>query len=95
MNIKHLKVNEVFTITLQGNPSTGYLWKFANIDGITLTNQTHKTINGNLVGGPTEITFFFRTDKPGEYNIRLLKVRPWEKNTPPIQTYEETVMVSQ
>ena len=94
MNIRQIKTNEVFAITLQGKPSTGYLWKFVSVDGITLTNQIHRTINENVIGGPTEITFFFRTDKPGEYKVKLIKVRPWEKNTPPIESYEETILVS-
>lgn len=94
MKVREIKISEVFTVSLKGNPSTGYLWKFVNVDGITLANQIHRSVDETTVGGPTFVTFFFRADKAGEYKLKLVKVRPWEKTTPPIEVYEETIMVS-
>lgn len=46
------KIGDKFTVTLDENPSTGYLWYMNVTGGLTIVNDTYLPPNTTLVGAP-------------------------------------------
>ncbi len=97
MQIRQVKVHESFSIILRAIPSTGYLWTYKEIPGLKLISskyETERTGTDGMDFGPTIVTFYFEAQEPGEYELRLRHVRPWEKTAAPISSYEEIICAS-
>lgn len=93
--IAELKVDDVFRITLDGNPTTGYLWVFAapyNEEVVILCGDKYEKPDEKLVGAPVKRTLTFKVVGPGKTGIKLEYRRPWEKKQKPEGTFE--LMVS-
>ena len=88
-----VKANKVFSIRLQGNPTTGYMWTLTNVDAINSSAVTPVEKNGEFgtfkpdlhqkgmvgVGGIFEFTF-----KAGDATNELIPLefaykRAWEQ----------------
>ena len=88
-----VKANKVFSIRLQGNPTTGYMWTLTNVDAINSSAVTSVEKNGEFgtfkpdphqkgmvgVGGIFEFTF-----KAGDATNELIPIefaykRAWEQ----------------
>ena len=88
-----VKANKVFSIRLQGNPTTGYMWTLTNVDAINSSAVTPVEKNGEFgtfkpdlhqkgmvgVGGIFEFTF-----KAGDATNELIPIefaykRAWEQ----------------
>jgi len=87
-------------ISLEGNPTTGYLWKTDKITGEALRQvgepayvQKKPPGGRQTVGGGGTFAFTFLAVKPGKATVRLAYARPWEKNKPPIRSFTATVNV--
>ena len=96
-----VKVGDSVTISLKGNPTTGYSWRTAKLDGQSIeqsgdpkyTVDTHQPgMTG--VGGDRSCSSF-KAAKAGKTQISLEYVRPWEKNTKPVNTFAVTVEVEE
>ncbi|BCN29328.1 protease inhibitor I42 family protein [Anaeromicropila herbilytica] len=89
-------VGEEFNIILSENGSTGYSWAY-KIDhqGLELTNEDTINTNSdsNIVGAPYDKVWTFKAKKAGEYTITFSYSRPWEKETPPINTVTYNIVV--
>lgn len=97
-SIRFIKKDDVFSITLRSNASTGYVWKLATEDNFYVTDIRPARVDLNpldLVGGPSDMIYYVRPKHPGEHRLRFEKRRPWEKNSQPVETYEEIVVVSE
>jgi len=77
---------EVFDLTLQSNPTTGFRWDLAGpVDEAVVSLVEHrymppaKQIPGR---GGSEV-WSFRAVGPGETDIVLVYARSWEKGKPP------------
>ena len=88
-------VGKTFTVTLEANHTTGYVWQLAgdlkkkNIQLISNSYTTnHHAKNMVGMGGREEWTF--KALKVGAGTITFKLVRPWEKNIKPIdvRTFE-------
>ena len=83
-------------IELTGNPSTGYAWETSSTDASVL-----KEVKGaakfkpdtNRIGSPGKVTLLFKAVGEGRTTLKLVYHRPWEKNIPPIRTYQVAVKV--
>ena len=79
-------------LELRGNPSTGYGWQVtANDDSILLSVYKGFVPDTDLVGSPGLEKFSFHVMAPGAASLRLVYSRPWETDTPPVQTFAVTV----
>lgn len=71
-----------YTITLEGNPTTGFIWEYVaeGSGSVELINEAIISQNQdeNLVGAPSLFTFSFRGVKPGRVNLIFEYARPWE-----------------
>lgn len=82
-------------IKLEGNITTGYEWQVISVDETILkpVGEPKYSSESKLAGAGGEFLFKFETKNPGETNLKLGYLRPWEENTEPIETFEITVMV--
>ena len=90
-----VKSGQEFTITLTGNPSTGYMWEIQDLD-TTLFEQVGDaqfvSDNPGLVGSGGSITLTFKALQTGTGVLTLVNHRSWE-DTEPIDTFTVTVIV--
>jgi len=90
-----IKEGQTLAITLQANPTTGYLWEVVECDQSILAQagepdfqpQSHK------IGAPGEQTLHFDTRKSGNTTLTLVYHRPWEKEVAPLETFSLRLMV--
>jgi inhibitor of cysteine peptidase len=90
-----LKNGDDFVVTLEGNPTTGYTWEMAPTENaiVQVVGEPGFQQDNNLLGSPGKITLHFKAIQAGEQTLTLIYHRPWEKDTPPLQTFELTVVV--
>ena len=79
------KVGEDFTISLEGNPSTGYNWDFqAGFDTTMvkfIKSETKSTSQDeNIVGDPSVFSWTFTALKEGSTEATLFYKRQWESD---------------
>lgn len=95
-----LPVGAVHTLLLNGNPTTGFMWKVASQSGDAVRVETglmkpETQANGKvLCGAPTPTKVTLTAEKPGESVIVLEYRRAWETDRPAAQTLTCRVSVS-
>lgn len=89
-----MTVGEFLSITLEGNPTTGYKWQVAEYEDAVLEQQGEGTYTpaGKALGGGGSYLFRFEAVGKGETTLRLIYFRPFESK-PPIKTFEVTITV--
>jgi len=93
-----LKLGDLVTISLKGNPTTGFSWRTAKLDGKSLEQKGEPKYTTNrhqpgMVGVGGMFVFTFKAAKPGKTEVNLEYVRPWEKNKKPVETFTATIEV--
>jgi inhibitor of cysteine peptidase len=91
-----IAAGKTFDVSLKGNPTTGYQWQIKKIEGdaIQQAGNDDYAPDSNprgMVGSGGTFVFHFKVTKSAKTAIRLVYVRPWEKDTPPIQSFEVTI----
>lgn len=72
--------NSTLLITLEGNPTTGYMWDYTT-DGegeIALEHLDAKATDSTLIGSPSTFTYSFYGTKEGNVTLIFEYARPWE-----------------
>ncbi len=89
-------VGETISLTLAGNPTTGYLWELVDIDRAVLAPDPRPAFqaDSSLIGAGGRFTFRLFARKAGSSAVKLSYRRPWEKDVPPLRRIELTVTVS-
>jgi inhibitor of cysteine peptidase len=93
-----VKVGDLVTVSLKGNPTTGYGWQTAKLDGKTIeqsgepkyTTEAHRP---GMVGVGGTFVFQFKAVKVGKTELNLQYARPWEKGKKPAMTFAATIEV--
>jgi predicted secreted protein len=85
-------------IRLRGNPTTGYEWKVAKLEGEAIEQVGEPKYvpddpKGERAGAGGTFVFTFRAAKAGQAALTLAYARPWEKKKEPAQTFALTVEV--
>jgi predicted secreted protein len=78
-------VGKRFTITLEGNRSTGYVWNFVSKPDAKLLKKLTDTIEpkNRAMPGAGELShFYFRCYSKGSATLTFEYARPWETSTP-------------
>ena len=77
-------MGEEFNITIPSNPSTGFEW-WTEFDPQFLTlvgaRSTQDNVSLEMVGVPENDIFTYRAVIPGETEVYLLLLQPWENGT--------------
>lgn len=93
----HLNRGDTFTVQLVSNPSTGFLWKLGTppYDESVLLMRGDKYIRPaeNLCGAAGKRNLEFLAEGSGRTGLKLVYVRPWEKNQPPEKQFNLLVIV--
>ena len=95
-----VKVGDLVVITLKGNPTTGFSWRTAKLDGkaIEQAGDPKYTTNRHrpgMVGVGGTFVFKFKAAKSGKTEVNLEYVRPWEKDKKPVKTFSATIEVEE
>ena len=94
----NLKINDVITIKLESNTTTGYKWNLSEennsgIIAIVSSDYTEKENKDNLVGSGGFETFTFKAVSRGSATIILTYNRPWEKDVQPEKIFKLNTLV--
>ncbi len=99
MNSIVIPLNELFTIDLHGNPTTGFTWRQIQsnevsailefVDSSYKSDQKKKYISG----APGTFSFQYRAKSKGKCILEFEYLRPWEKNTAIANKKEITITV--
>ena len=90
-----ISAGSVMEIMLQGNPTTGYTWTVSSVDEKVLMQMGEAKFKADRKarGSGGTITMRFEAVRVGKTCLRLIYHRPFEKNNPPIKTFEVDVKV--
>jgi len=95
-----ISVNDTLNVTLDGNPTTGYVWDTKELDtsyleqlgDLVYTTQS----TGKLAGAGGTYLFSYKALKAGQTKLTLVYHRPWENNTPTAaEIFEVTVKIQE
>ena len=90
-----LRAGDALEVTLPGNASTGFQWEVKSVDTSILKpgGEPEFKASSNALGSSGQFTLRFGAVAPGQTQLQLIYHRPFEKDTPPAQTFEVTVTV--
>lgn len=85
---------QVFEVALEGNPTTGYTWTvaYASAGRIKKTGEKYRP-KTKALGSPGIMTMKFSAVSPGKASLKLIYHRPWEKNIPPVRSFQINILV--
>ena len=91
----NIRVGSTLEIALEGNPTTGYTWEIAPESGALLSQQGEAEFKsaGSALGSGGIVTLRFKAVQPGNMKLKLIYHRTFEKNVPPIKSYEIGLVV--
>jgi inhibitor of cysteine peptidase len=93
-----LSVGDDLQVTLQADPTTGFLWERVAMEGVgagvleQVGEADFEPANDALGAGGT-VTLRYDAVASGQTVLRLIYHRPFESDAPPIRTLEVTVTV--
>lgn len=94
---QHLKVDQRLTLSLPGNPSTGYRWTLKNSAGAVLDRlgpEVYSTAEDTgIVGSVGVSTWQFKAATPGTGMLVLHYQQPWAADAPPAETFDCKIIV--
>jgi len=84
-----LSEGEILVITLEGNPSTGYIWEVEEGSEkiIRQVGEVEFWAESNLLGAPGKQIMRFQGVGEGQTTLKLVYRRPWEKGIEPLKTF--------
>jgi predicted secreted protein len=94
-----LELGQVFAVTLESNPSTGYRWEWV-VSGQSILEQIGEaefkqpeTGGAPLIGAGGWEIFAFKAVSPGQMILKLVYRRPWEEGVDPLRTFSLHIVV--
>lgn len=90
-----LEQGQTLVLKLASNPTTGYDWEIVDLNGAILeqVGEVDYKSDSALIGSGGVNTYTFRAAGSGNTQLTLVYHRSWEKDIPPIETYELDVTV--
>ena len=88
-------LGDILEVVLKGNPSTGYIWDVVSPENGILkqVGETEFEPDRKARGSGGKIIMRFEAAKQGKTWLKLIYHRPFEKNGPPIKTFEVRLTV--
>jgi len=92
--LAELSEDQVLVISLESNPSTGYLWEVAKISKnvLHLVGKTKFEQTSPLLGAPGKQILRFKPVGAGQSTLTLVYHRPWEKGVEPAREFSIQVV---
>ena len=99
----YLKVGQSLVITLESNPTTGYMWEVEKIDTAVLAQIGETEIipasesesEPQLVGQGGVEVLRFQAQSAGEFTLKLVYHQPWEGGDASPEGFSVTIVVSE
>jgi len=91
-----IKKGNIFIVKLLTNPGTGYSWQIIknNPDQLKpLGDSILEPLESEAPGASENQVFRFSAQKSGSTMLELHYLRPWEKNIPPLKTYQINLQI--
>ncbi len=91
-----VQVGEVIELALEEQGGTGYTWEFNKLDEKhfqVLNNETRHPAGRPLIGGPVLKVWHLKTIAPGDANISLDYLRPWEGRAKAVKHFQVNVHI--
>lgn len=90
-----LKTEQTFRVTLDGNPTTGYLWEVdaGSTAPVRQVGEAEFKPASQAIGAGGQQTLTFRTASTGQGTLKILYHRPWETGIAPEQVFEVHIIV--
>ena len=91
-----LRVGQRFSVALRANDSTGYSWKVVSSGEpeVRMEGEPAFVADSHMAGAGGTLTYRFRAARAGTGVLKLVYVRPWEKDGTPAATFALTVAVT-
>jgi inhibitor of cysteine peptidase len=91
----NLAKGETLTLSIEGNPTTGYSWNLTSVDEAVLKSAGEPGYDSSstLTGAGGTYTFKFSAVEAGTTTLKLDYYRTFEKDVAPIKSFEVTVVV--
>ncbi|MBM4029416.1 MAG: protease inhibitor I42 family protein, partial [Planctomycetes bacterium] len=92
-------LGQVFTVTLESNPSTGYRWEWVDHQDSIVEQMGQAQFKPRATGDPPLVgaggweSFDFKAVKQGQMTLKLVYRRPWEEGVEPRKTFSLQVTV--
>ena len=80
---------DVFKLSLEGNPTTGFQWDVTayNAEMLTRIGEPEYNSDSDKLGAGGIYTFTFKALAEGQSNLELVYHRPWEEGALPIRNF--------
>lgn len=95
--VKYAKFGDVINTSLSLIVSSGLKWVMTSIDDFEVVFTTTTNINPNpqfWSSDPVDVVFYVKPKKTGQLVLRFEKKRTWEKTADPVETHEQTFIIS-
>ena len=92
-----LSGDQLLSITLPGNPTTGYAWETNPTPDaaiLELVEEPTFTSDSKALGSGGEFTFTYLAAGEGQVKLRLIYHRSFEQDVPPLEEYTLNVRVT-
>ena len=91
-----MEPGDTLEIVLDGNPTTGYQWTVQPWDTevIKETEKPAYKSGSNAIGAGGQFIFHFTAHAPGQTCLKFIYSRPFEKDVPPVKTFQADIVVS-
>lgn len=94
-NTIEMKRGETLILSINGNPTTGYIWEIESVDQNILQSEGEADYKSDstLTGSGGTYKFKFTALNPGTTTLKLKYWRTFEPENPPVETFEVKVVV--
>jgi inhibitor of cysteine peptidase len=87
-------VGDELEVILPGNPTTGYAWKLISLDTTVLRPDNAEFFaNNKALGSGGMEAIKFHAIAAGKSEVKLIFHRSFEREVPPLNTFEVTVII--
>lgn len=90
-----LNKGQFLTVSLEGNPTTGFTWEAADLDDQILrqVGEAQFSPDSDLIGAGGTQTLRFEALNSGQTTLGLVYHRPWEDKSDPLKIFSVRVVV--
>ncbi|MBU0512870.1 MAG: protease inhibitor I42 family protein [Chloroflexi bacterium] len=91
-----MTMGQVLIVSLPSNPTTGFQWEVAEIDGVVLQQgeaTDYEASQPVLEGSGGVETFYFEAKSAGQITLKLIYHRSWEEGVDPVDEFSVSVVV--
>jgi inhibitor of cysteine peptidase len=90
-----IPIDGEFTVELRGNPTTGFVWEVgeSNQQVVQQVGEPKYKADAQRIGAGGLYTFTFQGKGAGETLLKMVYLRPFQRDLPPAKTFELKVIV--